>query len=117
MVNTVVVGNTSLAPIFIVPEATAVASQALPVELIVQVLESVLDTFPFGMLIVPLIVPVPPPRRNRMPTKPPAPAVMFPLTVRLALVAALNWFRAEVVASLMRTTGPAQMLFPLPLSS
>ena len=64
MFKDAVIGSALCAPSFIEPPlATLVAAHEFPVELIVQVEASVLETVPFGRLIVPFTTPVLPPRR------------------------------------------------------
>ncbi len=83
IVSTAEAGNALLTPGFSVPAETWVYAQLLPAEAMVQVPASVLLTVALGIVSVPLIVPEPPPRTNRVPVNPPPPAPTLPLIVRV----------------------------------
>src|SRR5262245_10651459 len=68
-VRTVAVGKTLFAPMRMVPTAIWVLPQVLPVELMTQVLPSVLARLADPRLMVLVMTPVAVPRKNRVPVK------------------------------------------------
>ena len=79
------VGYAVALPSLSVPTETIVVLHTLPAPPMVHVPPSVLFRMPVGMLIVPLIAPVPVPRTNKVPVNAP-PSLTLPFTVRLLLV-------------------------------